>query len=121
MSWTLVIFLPQSTRPQPSPPLPQELDRLARFSQELFNKMLAEQSTLAIVSNVPTTQLEQVVGRVFDSLSKHPGDLHPSPTRLLAMADPLPGKTAVPPCLVELRENPQISFTWSVPFQDSGG
>ena len=102
--------------------LPQELDRLARLSQELFKKMLAEQSTLAIVSNVPTTQLEQVVGRVFGSLSKHPpGDLHPSPTRLLAMADPLPGKTAVPPCLVESRDNPQISFTWSVPFQDSGG
>lgn len=101
--------------------LPQELDRLARLSQELFNKMWAEQSTLAIVSNVPTTQLEQVVGRVFGSLSKHPpGDLHPSPTRLLAMADPLPGKTAVPPCLVESRDNPQISFTWSVPFQDSG-
>ena len=53
MSWTLVIFLPQSTRPQPSPPLPQELDRLARFSQELFNKMLAEQSTLAIVLQCP--------------------------------------------------------------------
>lgn len=117
MSWTLVIFWPS----QP-PPLPQELDRLARLSQELFCKMLAEQSTLAIVSNVPSTQLEPVVGRVFASLAKHPpGDLHPSPARLLAMADPLPGKTVVPPCLVESRENPGISFTWSVPFQDSGG
>ena len=100
----------------------QELENLARLSQELFSQMLAEQSTLAIVSPLPSSKLRLAVADAFQGLNAV-APVAPWPgRRLAAAADPLPGTGQVPPCfVVQSRENPSISFTWSIPFSATSG
>ena len=108
-------------QPKPSK-LVQELERLARLSQELFSHMLAEQSTLAIVSPLPSSKLRPAVAEAFQRLNAVAPKVTWPGRRLAAMADPLRSTGQVPPCfVVESRENPSISFTWSIPFSATSG
>lgn len=100
----------------------QELEALARLSQELFSHMLAEQSTLAIVSPLPSSKLRPAVADAFQGLNAVAPPVTWPGRRLAAMADPLPSTGQVPPCfVVQSRENPGISFTWSIPFSATSG
>jgi len=102
--------------------LVQELEALARLSQELFSHMLAEQSTLAIVSPLPSSKLRPAVAEAFQGLNAVAPPVTWPGRRLAAMADPLPSTGQVPPCfVVQSRENPGISFTWSIPFSATSG
>ena len=99
-------------KPSTNAKLVQELEALARLSQELFSHMLAEQSTLAIVSPLPSSKLRPAVADAFQGLNAVAPPVTWPGRRLAAMADPLPSTGQVPPCfVVQSRENPGISLT----------
>ncbi|CAK9023390.1 unnamed protein product [Durusdinium trenchii] len=96
---------------------PEDLQRLAKLSQELFRSVAAENATLAIVAPVPIVQLRPVVADAFAGLAaRAPRAAEPRTAR--SRADPLPAAETVAPCfVVDTKDDPAISFTWSIPFE----